>query len=136
MQEPSGLGIVADVASLASLAGTVAVWFQTRSIKRSVLRSARVPGALRDIQRLSDELRTSLKNWPAQELESIGLLAQIDAVLGSVIPKLVGAERRKLQQSKAIIRKREVFLPWMATKEGSLAPRSILGDLRVLAGVG
>lgn len=119
MQEPSVLAIIADVASLASLAGTILVWFQAKAIKRSVLRSARVPDTLRDLQKLSDELRLSLRKWPEQERESTGVLAKADAVLANVLPKLVGAERKKLQESKALIRKRTAPLRGWLHKEAS-----------------
>ena len=106
MSEPVFLAIGADIASVISLALTGLVWWQTRAIKRSVMRNARVPDALRDLEKLTDDLLQALKGWPELEREANGVIARADSVLINVLPKLVGAEKKKIQEPKSLIRKR------------------------------
>jgi hypothetical protein len=114
MIEPFWLSIVADSASVLSLALTGVVWWHTRAIKRSVMRNARVPDALKDLQKLTDELRQALKGWPELEREANGVLARADSVLINVLPKLVGAEKKKIQEPKSLIRRRTaLFGGWI-----------------------
>jgi integrase len=109
MSVPVWLSVVADVASVASLSVTGIVWWQIRDIRRSVMRNARVPEALRDLQKYSDELRQNLKGWPELEREANAVLAKVDSVLINVLPKLVGAERGKIKKPQSLITKRTAF---------------------------
>jgi hypothetical protein len=116
MSVPGWLAIVADAASVASLGVTGIVWFQTRQIKRSIMRNARVPDALRDLERFSELFRQNLKDWPEREREANVILAQADSVLINVLPKLAGAEKGKIQKPQLLIRRRTAILRGWARK--------------------
>jgi len=120
MSVPVWLSGVADVASVASLIVTGIVWWQIRTIRRSVMRNARVPEALRDLKIFSDELQQNLKGWPELEREANAVLQKVDSVLANVLPKLEGAERGKIKKPKSLIRKRTALWGGWATKSESI----------------
>ena len=98
MTEPVWLPIFADVASISGLFITIAVAIQVRSIKRSVLVIKRIPGAIQDLEKIAEELRETLKDWPGLEQQSMSALQRIDGILVNFLPKLTGAEKKKLSE--------------------------------------
>lgn len=105
MIEPMTLAIGGNIASIASLIITVIVFFQVRTIKASLLLNRRIPGTIRDLESASDELRESLKNWPDTELQAKATAQRIDGILLNFVPKLAGADRRKLREVHTLLRR-------------------------------
>jgi hypothetical protein len=106
MTEPMALSIIADVASIASLIITIVVAIQVRWIKRSILVVRRIPGAIQDLEKNTEELRETLKDWPRLDHQSKSALQRIDGILVNFLPKLNGAEKKKLSQPHVLIKRR------------------------------
>jgi hypothetical protein len=104
--EPVILSIGADLASIASLLITAFVAIQLRSIKRSILARVRIPEVIRDLEGAAEGLRGTLKEWPSHELEANGMVQRIDGILINFMPKLLGAEKRKLSEPHVLIKQR------------------------------
>jgi hypothetical protein len=101
------LSISADISAISGLLITIAVAIQVRSIKRSVLVVKRIPGAIQDLEKYAEELRETLKDWPSLEQQSMSALQQIDGILVNFLPKLAGAEKKKLSVPHLLINKRK-----------------------------
>jgi hypothetical protein len=106
MHESWVLSTSADIASIASLVITIIVFFQVRAIKDSVLLRMRIPEAIKDLERACEELRGSLKDWPQLEPQAKGATQRIDGILLNFLPKLSGAEKKKLNEARSLIRRR------------------------------
>jgi hypothetical protein len=105
MMERITLALTGDIASIASLIITIIVFFQVRTIKASLLLNSRTPETIRDLEAASDELREALKGWPDTELQAKTAAQRIDGILLNFVPKLAGAERRKLKEVHALLRR-------------------------------
>jgi hypothetical protein len=105
MMERITLAEGGDIASIASLIITVIVFFQVRTIKASLLLNSRIPETIRDLEKASEELREALKGWPDTELHAKATAQRIEGILLNFVPKLAGADRRKLKQVHALLRR-------------------------------
>jgi hypothetical protein len=104
--EPVPLSIFADVCAIAGLFITIGVALQVRSIRRSILVVKRIPGAIQDLEKIAEELREALKDWPSLEQQSTSALQRIDGILVNFLPKLTGAEKKKLSEPHMLIKRR------------------------------
>lgn len=82
--------IVADVSSILSFLGTLVVWWQVRSIKRSFLQRARLPELSKELSRISKALLEVLRD-PSRTFGKE--VARLIAVLFSLTTKTERIER-------------------------------------------
>jgi hypothetical protein len=101
------LSIFGDFASFIGLGISLWVLIRVDSIKTELLSKLRLPEAIRDLEKTTDELREALKCWPSTETEANTLIHRVDGILVSFIPKLSGLAKKKLAKSHDLIKKRK-----------------------------
>lgn len=106
MIEPVAVAITADVASIASLIVTGLVALQVHTLKKTLLARTRIPEAILDLEKAANLLRESLKEWPDQGSECDEVIQRLDSILVNIVPKVSGAEKRKVSETRSLIKKR------------------------------
>ncbi len=119
---PDWLSLTADGASLAGFFITLAVWFQTRALRKAFSLRGRLPELSSDLKslngRLLEGLRASAANLPPSraELESLG------AILRNLSPKLPRSQREPVVRLlKKCDRRRRRLWFWQATERHPLS---------------
>jgi hypothetical protein len=88
---PTWLSLTADIASLVSVLVTFAVWFQTRSIKKSFALKARLPEISTTLTEISTSLLRGLQDGIGNATHAD--IARLNALLVNLRPKLSRSER-------------------------------------------
>jgi hypothetical protein len=101
---PDWLSWMADAASVAGLAITVAVWFQTKALRRAFALKGRLPELSLELGRASERILECLRLSTPDAQRSRSELARLSAILRNLLPKLTGSQRKPVER---LIRKCE-----------------------------
>jgi hypothetical protein len=127
---PDWLSLSADIGSLAGLLITIAVWFQTKAIRRSFVLKARLPELSRSLRLISSSLLENID-------ESSEAIARLDGLLISLTPTVDPPLRRIAiglrKQCRGVSNQR---YPWELGKKSPLSKEEAwavyTGALRLL----
>tara|TARA_B100001063_G_C16748468_1_gene548896 strand:+ start:971 stop:1417 length:447 start_codon:yes stop_codon:yes gene_type:complete len=111
----SDINIIGSAASIIGLTVTIFLFIEARSIRKSFLRTARLPELNKDLAKATSEISSHIKTWENNKEPALEKFLHAKALLENVKKKLPQNERRMverylnlLQPKRSLLKKREI----------------------------
>tara|TARA_R110000796_G_C14556618_1_gene434413 strand:+ start:600 stop:1046 length:447 start_codon:yes stop_codon:yes gene_type:complete len=111
----SDINIFGSVASIIALIVTIFLFIEARSIRKSFLRTARLPELNKDLAKAASEISAHIKTWESNKEPALEKFSHAKALLENIRKKLPEDERRmvekyltQLQPKRLLFKKREI----------------------------
>jgi len=95
---PDWLSLVADVASVIGLLVTLAVWFQTKALRKAFTLRGRLPALSSALKDANNRIFNILQQSDTDVQRSGAELARLREILNNLSPKLMGNQRESVVQ--------------------------------------
>lgn len=111
----SDINIFGSVDSIIALIVTIFLFIEARSIRKSFLRTARLPELNKDLAKAASEISVHIKTWESNKEPALEKFSHAKALLENIRKKLPEDERRmvekyltQLQPRRLLFKKREI----------------------------
>lgn len=90
------LNKIGSISSILGLVVTVFLFIEARKIRNSFLRRARLPEINKELNKVTSNVSSHLKNWDADKTPALEAFSNVKALLENIKPKLPTEEKRKV----------------------------------------